>query len=278
MSKDASTIKDSARGRFFVPLIVVSACIVALCIFLGVFFTSNSQKSEEVLKGIAFLKERESAKADDAVARIREKKKENKAAQIDDLLKGLEDGSIDVWSLYDDSVILGDSRAEAIVEWGFLPAERVYAQKGASVKYAAEGIDTVSSVYPDNLIFTYGVNDVDGNWSDVSKFIAAYEELVEAYKEKLPQANVFLCSVIPVMPAALEEDSNYEKIPEYTAAIKELCEKKGYFYIDCDVLYDDYKELYEKEGVHFLKDMNPVWAKVMMEEVLKGEKELYGNN
>lgn len=278
MSDGISKTKRTGWGRFAVPLIVLSACVVALCVFLGVFFSMPSQKSEEVLKGIAFLKERESLDSDAAIARIREKKKESRKAQIDEMLEGLEDGSIDVWSLFDDTVILGDSRAEAIVEWGFLPSERVYAQKGASVKYAAEGVDTVASLYPDNLLFTYGVNDVDGNWDEVSKFIKAYEELIQAYKEKLPDANIFLCSVIPVMPSAIEEDPNYEKIPEYTQAIRELCEKNGYFFIDCDVLYDDHKELYEKEGVHFLKDMNPIWAQVMMKGVLKGEKELYGND
>lgn len=278
MSNVLKKENKTVRGKFAVPLIVVSACIVALCIFLGIFFGLTSGKSEEVLKGVAFLKEREAVSSDDAIKHIREKRRESRAAQIDEILDGLEDGSIDVWSLYDDTVILGDSRAEALVEWGFLPSERVYAQKGASVKYAAEGIDTVASLYPDNLLFTYGINDVDGNWSDVSKFIEAYEELVEAYKKKLPDANVYLCSVIPVLPSVLEEDSNYEKIPEYTNAIKELCEKNGYNYIDCDSLYDDHIDLYEKEGVHFLRDMNPIWASIMIRGVLEGEKEMYGNN
>ena len=63
-------------------------------------------------------------------------------AERDTWLEQLESGQINVWSLFDDAVILGDSRVVGYEFYDFLPDERVLAEGGATIRNVEPGCQT----------------------------------------------------------------------------------------------------------------------------------------
>lgn len=190
-------------------------------------------------------------------------------ASVEAVMAQIESGEVDVWSLFDDLFILGDSRSEPFAYYELVDPAHVFAVKGLNLRRAEEGIDQAVAAAPGGLIFTYGLNDANGNWASTEDFIAKYESVIDSYKAALPEAKIYISSIVPVTQHALSKDSTLEQIPAYNEKIKELCEKKGYYFIECGSLLSEHEDLFEPDGQHFTKPLYDEWAKLMIEEVLK---------
>ena len=126
-------------------------------------------------------------------------------------------------SKFESSVIVGDSRAEGIYGYGVLSQSSVVAKKGRNLVTAMENgdIDTAIGMYPKNIFLTYGINDIEA-YQNSDTFIKLYGEVVDKIQSKLPNTNVYICSI---------------------------CNKKGVTYIDANSVLANGG--YEPDGIHF---------------------------
>ncbi len=218
-----------AAGAAAAALIVI-AVIVSAVRSARLRALENSYTSQ----GEAYLRALESQDLSAVKASIREKQTDNKKASVEELLAKIDSGEADLWACFDDAVILGDSRGDDFQYNGFLPKSKILCDLGASCGKALDYLDTVASMAPKQIIFTYGMNDVDGNFSSADAFTAEYLKVINEFRAKLPDSEYYVNSIIPVTEHAIENDSNYENIPAYNEALKQMCAANDLVWIDCD--------------------------------------------
>ena len=268
-----NVIKKSPAGKLLIAVPVV-LLVVVLFLALRKDKVDNSVKLQQ---GIAYLESLEAKNPQDMIEELREKQREEESAKVDEILARIDSGEISVWSQFNGVAILGDSRAEDFVFDGFLTTTNVFAEKGTMCTDAMNYIDAVAAANPTRIFFTYGMNDVDGYWNTAAEFIEGYTKVINAYRERIPGAVLFVNSIIPVNAHAIENDANYKNIPEYNEALKKMADDLGVCWIDCDSYLDDYPELYDTDGQHFFPEMYPIWARTMLKAAFDYEYEQTGD-
>ena len=256
---------------------IAAVCFCVLLIIIRAVGVGAYTESEESKNGASYIASIEKRDTKEIADRIGEASKEKHTNNASDKLSALDDDETDIWSLFEGIVIVGDSRSESFVEYGFLPESVVEAEKGANLKYADEVIPDVVARQPEAIIFTYGINDVTGNWISAEPFIERYREIIEEYKRQLPNTDIFVCSIIPVHQKAIDDDPTLVELPSYAAAVEKMCEEEGYVFIDCDELYD-HSEYYEDEGMHFKPPMYPIWGEMLLRKVFGYESQQHAED
>lgn len=271
MSNKINKKKKSIPGSTAAAIGVIAA--ICFCVLFVIFRATGAgayTESEEARNGAQYLSSIEGRDVKAIADRIGQSAKAQKSGDAAGKLDALGSDETDMWSLFDGIVLVGDSRTQSFSEYGYLPESIVVAELGANLKYADEVIDEVAAKQPSSLIFTYGINDVDGNWHSAEDFIEHYKEILGIYRSKLPNTDIYVCSIIPVKDIAVEEDSHLADVPEYAAAVRQMCEDEGYIFIDCDSLFD-YDEYYEGDGIHFTSQMYPIWGEILLRKVFENE-------
>lgn len=251
-------------------LLTAPACFVLLASLLT-GCGSSAEDRQKIASGISWLKNQENGNTADVKAIIRSQKAEKSREELDEKLEQIDSGSVDIWSLFDDVVILGDSRADDFEYNGFLPRSKILAALGDYSKDALSYLDSVSQQAPHNIVFTYGMNDVDGIFNNAGEFKEAYADVIRQFQERLPDSLFYVCSIIPVNEHALENDSDYQHIPEYNEAIRQMCSELGVDFIDLDDMLEDRPDLYDTDGQHFFPDAYPIWGKSILRSILTRE-------
>lgn len=250
---------------------IIAAAVILIILIIGAVRIFGAKYPKDVQEGRAFVKEQSAIDVDTVEKKINETQKKQRVAKGNEILSKLDAGELDPWSQFGNMFWLGDSRSEALVYFGLLDKQHVYANKGDNLRKGTNGLKAAKAVEPEHLIFTYGINDVNGNWKDAAAFIARYQTVIAEFQKALPKADIYLCAILPVTDAALAKDSSFKNIPEYNAAIQKLCEDNGYHYIEDQKLTSEHADLFEPDGIHFTKAFYPFWAKSIIKEVLMNE-------
>ena len=165
---------------------------------------------------------------------------------------------------FSNSVILGDSRAESILSYEILNNSSVVAYKGRNLISAQKSgdINKAINLAPKNIFLTYGLNDVQvyGNTSD---FIKEYEKIIKDIQMQLPNTKIYVNSIFRVNSKAISKSPALENVPQFNAAIMDMCNKLGLVYIDASSIVDD--SLYEGDGIHFKPEFNKRWVELLIQ-------------
>ncbi len=70
-------------------------------------------------------------------------------------------------------------------------------------------------------------------------------------------------SVFPAQEKVYEEEPAFEQVPEYNAALEQLCDSRRVGFIDNTAIVED--QYYEDDGIHFKESFFSVWAENMAE-------------
>lgn len=260
-------------NRKLIPAAVCAAAVLIVCIVAAALLRKSSSPQDQAMidAGISYIKGLETRDISIVQNAVKEVRMAKARAQVQERLEKLESGELDLWACFDDAVILGDSRADDFEYNGFLPRSKILAALGDYCLDAEEYLDMVEDANPTQIIFTYGMNDVDGIWNNAEEFISAYSKVINEFRSRVPNAEYFVCSIIPVNQHAIDNDSNYEKIPEYNAAIRQMCKDINVVFIDHDNLMDGHEDLYDTDGQHFFPELYPLWAKAMLRSIFEYE-------
>lgn len=278
----SNTENKTKKRNISGSVIAGAGCIAAICfcvLFVILRGTGAGAATEtaDAKNGAEYISSLEKRDVKELSERIGKVSKSSKSGSAEEKLDALDNEETDIWTMFDGIVIVGDSRAEAFVGYEYLPESVVVAKKGLNLRYADEVIDEVVSKQPDSIVFTYGINDVTGNWISPEPFIERYKYIIGEYKKRLPDTDIYVCSIIPVTDQAIENEPTLADLPEYAAAVKEMCDDEGYIFVDCDEIYD-HREHYEDEGVHFKSTMYPIWGRMILRKVLEYESQQHTEN
>ena len=257
----------SLKNRIGVILIAVLCAALIISSVIGLRrLTSRSRNYDTTADGLTYLRELSSRDLSAIDATLAAQKKAHEDAEREQRLKELTDGSVDVWSYFTDYVFFGDSRAVGFSYYGFLAESRVIADSGWTIRDLEANLGDIIAMNPSSVYLAFGLNDIGlGYWSTPEEYADEFSTVLQSIKEKLPNASIYVNSILPTTDAAAEEhDDAWKEIPQYNEAIAKICPGLGCTYIDNTALVADHTDMYDLDGIHMIKDFYPLWAANMM--------------
>lgn len=185
--------------------------------------------------------------------------------------KLLEEGKLSVWDMFEDYVVLGDSRAVGFYYHGFLDESRVLAFGGATIRDVSEYIDTIKTLSPSLVFLCYGLNDVSiGYWDTPEEYVTEFKQVMESIWEAVPDCQIYVSSILIARDPAFDLSEKWRNIPDFNDALMEMCKENGYNYVDNTDLCEEYADLWDEDGIHVMKEFYPYWGANLIAEVEDG--------
>ena len=170
-----------------------------------------------------------------------------------------------------DTAFLGNSRFISIKDNGL--ARNVYPVVGLDVrtvftKYVTGSnvrvIDELNGKDFDKVVLMFGDNEC--GWPNTDYFIEKYSNVIDAVRERCPDAEIYLHAIIPVSAEMSEKNEcgcNNERISYINGRIKQLAEEKNAKYIEQPAcLMDSHGDLITEaasDGVHLNRRYTERW-------------------
>lgn len=159
-------------------------------------------------------------------------------------------------------VFIGDSITEGLAEYDILNEENVCAKLGLSLDGVDAQISKAVSLKPEKVFLLLGSNDIEYEQETPEAFADKYKQVINKIKLRLPEAKLYIQSILPVLPQAAKQDKlvNNTRIDEFNVAVKQMAEQEKLDYINiASVLNESNKNLYEQDGEHLKIQFYPLW-------------------
>lgn len=190
---------------------------------------------------------------------------------------------------FDDAVFVGDSLTEGIRGYSVMENTSVLAITGLGIDnfFTREGIKdengeritvqaALDKMQPGKIYLLLGTNALG---YDKESFKAAYSRVVSALKSAHPGSILYVQSMLPVTSNVQEKypSVSNEKIVEYNAYIKEVCQEVGgVWYVNVhEALVDENGELpleaSPNDGIHFGRVYYEKWFEYLKSHTADGQ-------
>lgn len=229
--------------RIMKIVLIGGAILILLGFARHIYKIKFGQAEVNPEKGVAKIKELESE--DISSIRNEIEKNSDDSSNIDE---NKDDANFE--KVFDDSVIMGDSRGEGLTEYGFLSPSSVVAYKGRNVIQAKGDVSEVVNLSPSNVFLTYGMNDLQ-LFSNSKDFINNYEILIKDIERKLPSSKIYVTSIIPTTQAAMEKEHSFKNVYSFNKALEGMCKALNVEFIDVNDSVNSKINLYAPDGIHF---------------------------
>ncbi len=242
----------SRQPRPFAVLVVIAI------VFLVVLFVFNVASCSAQAQ-IAQNRERLTAYAATSVDAVQAELDAKRAADMLTILtQAQSDGTLsyeEANELFDGTVLIGDSRTQAIDGYGLLSSDHVVSEIGISLYSADPLIDAASNLHPLRVVLSFGENDMILNGGDPQAYTESLRSVIAQVREKMPQAEIFVTSALPSSEAASAEKPALAAWSAYNDALRAFCEEdSGVAYIDTASVALEHMDLLEPDGIHFKMD------------------------
>lgn len=171
-------------------------------------------------------------------------------------------------SLFRNSVFLGDSITEGLSYHEVLAEENVLAGAGKTAEFAMGDMEDLIQRNPKQIFIQLGSDDI--LWPTehpLDYAINHYISLIEAIKQKLPQAEITVLSVTPVSEETLGDEPRYRNIPAFNERLKEMAAKEQVGFVDLSVIIAIHPDLYDTDGIHFKPEFYPLMLEALKDQV-----------
>lgn len=228
--------------------------------------TSEDKKTDNSVEDIKDLNnednvplEKESPKDEKEVDKVEEGVPQSKAE--DNSSK-----SSEYKETFKDDLFLGDSITDSISFYDFLDESNVVAKLGLTSKEAKKQIEDIVKAQPKNIYIMFGMNDILTG-ENSKNFIKDYRELIQAIKIKLPDANIYIQSILPV-------DSNVknkkplltnENVDDFNQALMDMAKDDNLQYLNIRSILDSDMNLLEPDGIHVKYKFYELWLDYLIE-------------
>lgn len=101
-------------------------------------------------------------------------------------------------SFYDNAVFLGDTVANGISYYNFLSGNKIISDINLTIDKAYGNLDQLAQTSPQKVFLMIGINDLNHGSKSVDSIFDSYSSLVNQIKAKLPNANIYVVSVMPI--------------------------------------------------------------------------------
>lgn len=254
---------------FLIGIVILAVLVLAI---MNLIFGSNESQRDETRDGIAYLEKLEAknpAKIDETLAAIRKKKLE---VERDLILQKLLTDENDVWSMFHDYVILGDSRAVGFYYYDFLERSRVLADGGDTIRNIEPHLEEIKALNPSYIFLCYGLNDVSiGYWDTPEEYTEEFMQLCAMLKKEIPNVKIIVSSILPARDPAFELSSLWREIPTFSEALGKACEENDILFVDNSQTAEDQADLWDPDGIHVRKEFYSYWARNLIVAVIEDE-------
>lgn len=173
------------------------------------------------------------------------------------------------------SAFLGNSLLGSVQRSNLAPECDLFVGTGMNVKTALEKptdtgtvpmVDELNGHAYDRVFTMFGVNEL--NWPNPGYIVERYVPLIEAIRERQPNAKLYMISILPLTKGYKSSTGkDMDDVNELNAQLAALCEQQGVTFIDVtDALVDDEGFLpaeASSDGHH----LHSAYAQVFIDEV-----------
>ena len=258
--------QESLRKRILIIGVIIVAVLIGVLVFSQLHKVQPNlyEKNQEVLKKM------EKSDISETEKRWEKLEEQNQKTKIDPSKRNeygiVELDNVALKKAFSNTVIVGDSFSEAIVEYEFLDSGSVIYKRGASIKSIDDLIEKVISMKPSAIVMEFGCNDLTIYGTDIDGFIEQYRTEIGKIKKELPDAAIYVNSILPMTEEKQNENEGRKKQPEYNKAIEKMCDEEGYMYIDSSFIIEKNPDLYEPDGIHVTKEYYEQWLSYLVEK------------
>ncbi len=125
----------------------------------------------------------------------------------------------------------------------------------------------------DRVFLIFGENEL--GWPNTQAFYDGYGEVIDAVRERQPEAAVYIQSILPVSQEVSEKNidcTNNEQILKFNEMLKELAKEKDAIYLDvASVMMDENGNLPEDaavDGIHPGSKYYKIWAEYLEDNAI----------
>ena len=191
---------------------------------------------------------------------------------VKDRYDGLMNGTLNVWDCFENSVIMGDSRACGFFVFKFLPGAMTLAEGGDNIRKIHEHFDDLKAMNPKYIFLCYGLNDAGiGFWKDGTQYADELAQICADLHALLPEAVVVFSSILPATEEAYEKSPSWRRIPGFNAEVRARAAEMGILFCDNDLTAAEHMDCWQPDGVHINQLFYPLWARNMLISVIKDE-------
>lgn len=105
----------------------------------------------------------------------------------------------------------------------------------------------VSLMQPRRVILTFGTNDLSPSYSAES-FVENYQEGIETIVEAYPSVDIIVNAIPPLGQKHSNQNLTQTQVDEYNKALVEMCQKKGWKFLNSAEVLKDASTGYAKSG------------------------------
>lgn len=264
----------------------LAAGVLAAAMLLG---GCSGGDGVDIAQGVAYLEALEQQDPDAVDQILRQRRLEQLEREREELLRQVKAGEQDPFPLFQDAVILGDSRAVGFFYYGFVDESRDLTGSGETILDIPKKLDTLQAMNPRYVYLTYGLNDIKiGHWGSLQAHISEYLDRVQEIRERLPEAVIVISSVLPYHDPSARTDATGEttptsgssslteadrkrlaQIPEWNRLMADAAREHGVIFVDNSAICTEYEDLWEKDGIHVFKSFYPHWGKNLIVAALE---------
>ncbi|MBZ9687066.1 GDSL-type esterase/lipase family protein [Clostridium estertheticum] len=234
--------------------IIIGLIILISCCFFLRSFLKHKQEKKIIEANYIILQKLESADVATVEKNITEKHK------LKDEKGGDNSNEISNKVYFESSVFMGDSITEGLDFYNIVNKSSVLAKKGVNLVQAKQAVSTLVSINPQRVFILYGMNDLK-SFESPNDFKDNYTKLIQAIKQKVPSAEIYLQSLTPVQAKVRQENNSLsqDRIDKFVEKVIEVARQENVHYIDIRSIVKDREDLYEPDGMHFTVAFYGLW-------------------
>lgn len=185
---------------------------------------------------------------------------------------------------FENAAFLGDSRTAGLDEKLVVGQADFYTSVGIDVRGVLEKnlftlsngqkgnmLQAVSEKNYDKIYLMFGINEL--GWPYKDTFVQYYTTIIEKLKQRFPNAEIYVQSIIPMVEKRTDEIYNNEKIRLFNTYIKEVAENTGVNWVDVTAPVSDatgsLPEEASSDGIHLSRDYLFRWADYLRQQTYK---------
>lgn len=239
----------------------------------------DNDKSKETLEKENLVVEEEEKESEDIESGDDSNSVENDTTSDESITAPEETSEGDVYVVYNNTLIIGDSRIEGFKLYAGVKNAVYFCRKAMTIDEIVAGkqlpiegqnisvYDLLDETSYDKIIIGVGLNEL--GWNHIETFLEDYAQLIDKIKEKQPTSSIYLQAILPVSKLKNENDKvhNNAQIYWYNENIINLASDKGVEFVNpaAALVGEDGCLLAEAttDGVHLNSEYCKVWAKYL---------------
>lgn len=236
--------------------LIILGMIVFFMVMMFPYGVIFNKTNEEETSTQAYLKELESQEISEIHKEIRGIEKSFALSQVETPIDTLR-------IQFQESIIIGDSIAEGLIDYRILPEGIIYASRGLRSDNCTEFIDLAISRAPSSIFLAIGMNDLEYCRGDSERFINEYTQQVDKLIQALPHTKIYINGILPMNQSAIDKVHYYQTYPQFNEQLEQLCIEKNLTYIDNSFILNTMDVPYVFDGIHPEASYYQEWANNM---------------